>query len=257
LINYDQYRGLIEGFSAHAWDWYTGVIIWKTQNPWTALRGQMYDYYLDPNACLYGLREAGEMVHAAYNPVAGKVLLFNHSELGIRARVGVTTYNMSGWATDGLTRMVDLRADTVTEGPDIKGMVDSLRADKGMFLQVEILGYGRNTYWLPDSSGQYSGLRGLAETTPHVRIKRVAKGKLSVTLAGVGGAPAFFIRLSITDKGERVLPTFYSDNYITLMPGQTETVDIEWPARPRTLQMTMEGFNVPLTSLNMPPVSGK
>ncbi|MCB0748994.1 MAG: glycosyl hydrolase, partial [Ignavibacteriae bacterium] len=49
LVNYNQYRGLLEGHIAHMWDWYTGVIIWKTQNPWTALRGQMYDYYLDPN----------------------------------------------------------------------------------------------------------------------------------------------------------------------------------------------------------------
>ena len=56
LVNYNQYRALIEGFSAHMWDWYTGSIIWKTQNPWTALRGQMYDYYLYPNACLFGLR---------------------------------------------------------------------------------------------------------------------------------------------------------------------------------------------------------
>jgi mannosylglycoprotein endo-beta-mannosidase len=53
LVNYDQYRGLAEGFTSHMWDWYTGFIIWKTQNPWTAMRGQMYDYYLDPNACLY------------------------------------------------------------------------------------------------------------------------------------------------------------------------------------------------------------
>src|SRR5690606_2584270 len=37
LVNYDQYRSLMEGFSAHMWEWYTGVIIWKTQNPWTAL----------------------------------------------------------------------------------------------------------------------------------------------------------------------------------------------------------------------------
>ncbi len=52
LVNYDQYRALIEGFSSHMWEWYTGVIIWKTQNPWTAMRGQTYDYYLDPNACM-------------------------------------------------------------------------------------------------------------------------------------------------------------------------------------------------------------
>jgi hypothetical protein len=256
LINYDQYRGLIEGFSAHAWDWYTGVIIWKTQNPWTALRGQMYDYYLDPNACLYGLRQAGEMVHAAYNPVEGKVMLFNHQTSEINARVGVTTYDMSGRPTFGLNRMVDLRADTVTEGLEIKKEIDSLRAGTGVFVKVEIRGYNRNLYWLPDSSGQYSGLRKLAEARPRVSITRIAKGKARVTLTAAG-APAFFIRLSVTEEGKRVLPTFYTDNYLTLMPGETESVEIEWPVQPRRLQLTLEGFNVPLKSLNMPPVSGK
>ncbi|PZP39571.1 MAG: glycosyl hydrolase, partial [Pseudopedobacter saltans] len=66
LVNYDQYRTLIEGFIGHQWDWYTGIIIWKTQNPWTALRGQMYDYYLDPNACLYGLKKGGAVFHGMY-----------------------------------------------------------------------------------------------------------------------------------------------------------------------------------------------
>ena len=42
----------MEGFSSHMWEWYTGTIIWKTQNPWTALRGQMYDYYLD-GECMF------------------------------------------------------------------------------------------------------------------------------------------------------------------------------------------------------------
>src|ERR1041384_1114979 len=68
LVNFDQYRALAEGFTAHKWDWYTGFIIWKTQNPWTAMRGQMYDYYLDPNACLYGLRSGSENLHVMCNP---------------------------------------------------------------------------------------------------------------------------------------------------------------------------------------------
>ena len=58
LVNYTQYRSLVESFRAHQWDWYTGFIIWKTQNPWTAMVGQMYDVYLDPNACMYGVQEA-------------------------------------------------------------------------------------------------------------------------------------------------------------------------------------------------------
>ena len=100
LVNYDQYRGLIEGFSSHMWDWYTGVIIWKTQNPWTALRGQMYDYYLDPNACLYGLKTAGESLHIMYNPVTGMVMVENN---GFKTRrdlmLEITTFDMEGKGT--------------------------------------------------------------------------------------------------------------------------------------------------------------
>jgi len=61
------------------WDWYTGVIIWKTQNPWTALRGQMYDYYLDPNAGLYGLHHADELLHPMYDPVDHMAMVVNQT----------------------------------------------------------------------------------------------------------------------------------------------------------------------------------
>jgi mannosylglycoprotein endo-beta-mannosidase len=78
LANYDQYRALMEGFSNKMWDWYTGSIIWKTQNPWTAMRGQMYDYYLDPNACLYGLRKGSEPLHVMMNPLDSMVTIVNN-----------------------------------------------------------------------------------------------------------------------------------------------------------------------------------
>jgi len=61
--------------SSHMWDWYTGTIIWKTQNPWTALRGQMYDYYLDVNACLYGLHNGSEPLHVMFDPVENMVMI--------------------------------------------------------------------------------------------------------------------------------------------------------------------------------------
>src|SRR6202000_2402127 len=78
LVNYDQYRALMEGFSAHMWDWYTGTIIWKTQNPWTAMRGQMYDYYLDPNACLYGLHCGSEPLHIMSTPATCMTMIANN-----------------------------------------------------------------------------------------------------------------------------------------------------------------------------------
>lgn len=49
------------------WSKYTGVLIWKTQNPWTGLRGQFYDHLLDQTAGFYGCRSAAEPVHVQLN----------------------------------------------------------------------------------------------------------------------------------------------------------------------------------------------
>ncbi|KAK4282804.1 hypothetical protein QN277_014135 [Acacia crassicarpa] len=67
LVNYIQYRALLEGWTSHMWSKYTGVLIWKTQNPWTGLRGQFYDHLLDQSAGFYGCRCAAEPIHVQLN----------------------------------------------------------------------------------------------------------------------------------------------------------------------------------------------
>ncbi|CAL1393459.1 unnamed protein product [Linum trigynum] len=67
LVNYIQYRALLEGYSSHMWSKYTGVLIWKNQNPWTGLRGQFYDHLLDQTAGFYGCRSAAEPLHIQLN----------------------------------------------------------------------------------------------------------------------------------------------------------------------------------------------
>ena len=58
VVNYEQYRALQEGFNTGMWNRYTGMLVWKNQNPWTALRGQFYDVFLDPNGGFYGYMHA-------------------------------------------------------------------------------------------------------------------------------------------------------------------------------------------------------
>ncbi|KAH1083633.1 hypothetical protein J1N35_023394 [Gossypium stocksii] len=67
LVNYVQYRALLEGWTSRMWSKYTGVLIWKTQNPWSGLRGQFYDYLLDQTAGFYGCRCAAEPIHVQLN----------------------------------------------------------------------------------------------------------------------------------------------------------------------------------------------
>ncbi|KAL8205918.1 hypothetical protein R6Q57_009469 [Mikania cordata] len=67
LVNYIQYRALLEGWTSRMWTKYTGVLIWKTQNPWTGLRGQFYDHLHDQTAGFYGCRHAAEPIHIQLN----------------------------------------------------------------------------------------------------------------------------------------------------------------------------------------------
>ncbi|XP_057515834.1 mannosylglycoprotein endo-beta-mannosidase isoform X1 [Amaranthus tricolor] len=67
LVNYVQYRALLEGWTSHMWSKFTGVLIWKTQNPWPGLRGQFYDHFHDQTAGFYGCRSAAEPIHVQLN----------------------------------------------------------------------------------------------------------------------------------------------------------------------------------------------
>ncbi|XP_076932383.1 mannosylglycoprotein endo-beta-mannosidase-like [Bidens hawaiensis] len=67
LVNYIQYRALLEGWTSRMWTKYTGVLIWKTQNPWTGLRGQFYDHLYDQTAGFYGCKHAAEPIHVQLN----------------------------------------------------------------------------------------------------------------------------------------------------------------------------------------------
>ncbi|XP_038715293.1 mannosylglycoprotein endo-beta-mannosidase-like isoform X4 [Tripterygium wilfordii] len=77
LANYIQYRALLEGWNSHMWKKYTGVLIWKTQNPWTGLRGQFYDHLLDQTAGFYGCRCAAEPIHVQLNLVTYFIEIIN------------------------------------------------------------------------------------------------------------------------------------------------------------------------------------
>ena len=56
MAQHRQYKALFEGFQFRAWEWYSGVLFWKSQGPWPALRGAWYDWYLAQNGGFWGAR---------------------------------------------------------------------------------------------------------------------------------------------------------------------------------------------------------
>ncbi|MBX0293032.1 glycosyl hydrolase [Hymenobacter sp. HSC-4F20] len=255
LVNYDQYRALMEGFSAHMWEWYTGSIIWKTQNPWTALRGQMYDYYLDPNACLYGLRTGSEPLHVMYNPVDSVVMMTNNGfDVKRDMMLVVDAYDMAGKKTSITQVLVEINPSMSKKYLPVSAAVRQLAKEKGLFLSLQLLDLNKqpisqNLYWLPDARGEHSGLKAMPKTALHAAARHVGKNQIEVTLTNPAGGPvAFFNRLALINPTtqKRILPVFYSDNYVSVLPGERKTVVLDYPpttAGPAPV-VAVEGWNV-------------
>lgn len=262
LVNYDQYRGLMEGFSAHMWEWYTGVIIWKTQNPWTALRGQMYDYYLDPNACLYGLHNGSEPLHIMCNPVDGMVMVANNTFSPRRdMMMEIKAYDMEGHDSLLTQVFVDIGPTTVKKYLSVKQVTDALRKEKGLFLRLRLLDVHKqvlseNFYWLPDEKGLYSGLQQMHPAAVQVKTRRSGPGTVAVVISNPADAPvAFFNRVALVNAHtkQRVLPAFYSDNYVSVMPGEEKTVVVNCPgAAEQEVMVELYGWNVQEQYLPVP-----
>ncbi len=77
IVSYEQYRALQEAFNYKMWDWYSGMLIWKNQNPWTALRGFFYDYYLDYTGAYFGYKHGASPLHMQLNLNDSSVCVIN------------------------------------------------------------------------------------------------------------------------------------------------------------------------------------
>ena len=252
VLNYNQYRSFMEGWASSMWKWYTGGLNWKTQNPWTALRGQMYDCYLDVNACLYGMAKGGKPLHAQYNPVEKTIELinlgFSDEQLNVCADIYTIdsrkVHTVSVEATAGANSKTSLFAVEVPQTIDgVYFLVLSLKGTGGHLLSD-------NFYWLTTKEKDFTGLNQLPETKVDMVVspgKNEAGYEYKVLLSNKDKI-AFFNRLKVRDKttGKRILPVHYSDNYISLVPGEKKEVTLSFNTDIRTenIEVVMEGWNV-------------
>ena len=233
VVNYDQYRSFMEGWASHIWEWYTGILLWKTQNPWTALRGQMYDWFLDVNASLYGIKQGCEPLHAQYNLASKKIeivntALENHSlivKAQIFSRQGEKLWEKEASSSIGsneVVRLFDLPVPDKVEGV--------------YFLRLSLVEEGkevsRHIYWLTTNEKDYTTLTQLPVYKPETKFTIQKKDGIYKGIVTIKAQDriSFFNRIKVFDKntGKRILPVHYSDNYITLMPGDTQVVELEF-----------------------------
>jgi len=277
LDNYDNTRAEFEAFNAHmdAASPATGVIHWMLNNAWPALHWHLYDWYLNPAGAYFGAKKANEPLHIQYAYDTHGVVLVNHTladAQGLQARIRVR--NLDG----------SVRYERKLQGIALAGnhaqQVATLPAPAGLsrtyFVELELAAadgkpVSRNVYWLstqadrldwPHSNwyltpltqyADFTALQSLPGAASEVRAsvrREGARDIATVTLSlpvGSSGV-ALFQHLSIkqpTDD-QPVLPVLWSDNDVTLWPGESLTLTAHFAAQgTATPIIEVGGWNVP------------
>src|SRR5260370_27422036 len=76
-----------------------------------------------------------------------------------------------------------------------------------------------------------------------------------VTNAGANVALTIRLKLLRSASGERVLPTYYSDNYFSLLPGEAKQVTLEFEEKylaGEAPKLVAEGWNVDAVGIAVP-----
>lgn len=174
LVNYVQYKALLEGWTSRMWTKYTGVLIWKNQNPWTGLRGQFYDHLHDQTAGFYGVRSAAEPIHVQLNLATYFVEIVNTTSSPLSS----VTVEASIWDLDGTCPYHKINKNISVPSKKTLPVFEmqypkSDNAKPVYFLLLKLLDksnanvLSRNFYWLHLPGGNYK----LLET---YRSKKVA-----------------------------------------------------------------------------------
>jgi len=249
FVNYEGYKGMFEAQSKHR----MGLLIWMSHPTWPSFVWQTYDYYLEPTAAYFGAKLACEPLHIQWNQADDTIEVVNYSggnSTGLTAKVEIV--NMDGsvkWE----------RASTLDSTEDSVATLFKIEYPAGLspthFLRLRLTQgeklISQNFYWRGVEDGNYRALREL----PKVKIEAATKVErqgarwlLTTELRNASQAPALMLRVkAVREKsGDRILPALYSDNYVSLMPGEQRTIVTEVEhadTRGESPRIAVEGFN--------------
>jgi hypothetical protein len=237
LMNYEAYRAMYEGRNAQLFHPTTGIITWMSHPAQPSFVWQLYHYDLEPNSSLFAVKKAGELVHIQFNESNGQLQIINNTPEAIDNAVAhVAIYNLDGTIAAQHDTPVTAPASLATS----LGVIDFPATISNVhFLKLELKDtsgklLSENFYWKakPDHQDDLTDLKKLPTVTlePQI-IRKDADGKslITVTLHNPSTNIALMTHVQLRRKtsDERVLPVYYSDNYITFLPGETRTITIE------------------------------
>ena len=265
LLSYEGTKVMFEAFRVSI-PRATGIIQWMLNSARPSVYWQLYDYYLQPNASYYAVKRGNQPVQLIYDYQRRAVFAVNETRQDV-------TLNAAMRLIAGTMDQQDQKTLTLAAGSVVKAFDVSATSDVFLFLKASDTAGAEiavNDYFLPFERDEYDWKNTNWVTTPITRyasyralnnLPRVAclltsksmtcekNGQCSMingqcfelTLTNPSSTVAFFQRLMVKDaKGTLICPAYWSDNYVTLAPGESRTITCLLPTTDKNAEVHFE-----------------
>jgi hypothetical protein len=246
---------------AHLWKPSSGRMIWMTQPAWPSTMWQMYSSDYDTQASFYGIRKANAPVHVQMDLADHTVQVVNttvNPQRGLHVMARVVSPQNETLATQAST--LDAAANVMTP-VFVLPLEEIYKQHPLVFVRLELRdGAGKliadNFYWAARDPESNRGMEALAvaalsEQATEAAAVDATEGRervWNIHVKNTGADAAIALKLTaLHADGTRVLPAYYSDNYISLLPGEERIVTVQAPAAAAgadAVHFTLRGWNL-------------
>ena len=245
----------------------SGLLFWYHNCPVRQVCARMWDWSLEPTASLYHTQNALEPLHAQFDYLKNMVSVCNDYYRSFKNyKVKADVYDLNSKKVFSYSQRIDIGEDEVLNDlfkidfPSDITPVHFIRLGLSDEKGKEVVS---TFYWR--SNAAYEGKEILTGPTssgfeslndmPTARLQTKYKTKevdgryyIEVSLKNTSSRIAFFTQLQFLDKaGKPVRPSFYTDNFFSLLPGETKQVLIDTSVDKVTegeFSLTVGGWNV-------------
>jgi exo-1,4-beta-D-glucosaminidase len=255
--NYEIMRPQFEAFVAHK-PKSTGLVQWQLNSAWPKMIWQLYDTYLQPNGSFYGVKKACTPLHAIYRYGFDDIYLANEDldeakELTVKIRA-FDIHSKEIFAGQWSGNIQSNISKQIFKLPEIKNLTpvwfldlriydkNNKEVDNSIYwlsLKKDILDYEayKKLSWpFYTPTKQFADYTAL-DKLPKVKLsydyqfsKDEKFGKVSLKVKNSSQSIAFFMFLDLINPSARlpILPVYWNDNYVTLLPGEERTYDANY-----------------------------
>ncbi len=282
VAHYENVRAQFETYAASGWENHKMMVYWMLDNHWPSFFGHLFDYYYKQGGGYFGAKKSLKPLTAVYDYYAtgdrtkANIYLVNQTTQPQKSlSVSATIFNV-----DGVVKHTE-KASSVDIAPASAMRVLSLPRYSDMtstyFIHLQVRDTGGslladNAYWQsttnddigdPSNDQQfqlkqiqwadYSALNKMPRADVTVSTREALVGdenKIAISLTNKSDHIAFFVRAEVMNNASsgEILPITYDDNYVTLFPHESTTLQAAVNKSQMDGQRALvkiEGYNVP------------